>query len=158
MYVTVGQQLEHNHHRIDEGFARFARSLGDTSIDGAAFRTAADAMRHHIHVEESLHFPVLRAAGLLAPVLVMLSEHGEIWDLLDAVAVAVDEGDAAVASAHWLQLADLLQQHNMKEERILYPAGDQQLSAADADLISTTLAAGQTPPGWTCELAGRKRP
>ena len=152
---TVGQQLEHDHHRIDEGFAQYAASLTSPAVDRAAFDGAARALRHHIHVEETLHFPVLKAAGLLAPVLVMLREHGEIWDLLDASAVALDQGDATAAQNLWPRLAAVLEQHNMKEENILYPAGDKTLSTADADLVVTTLATGETPSGWVCEMAGR---
>lgn len=149
---TIGQQLEHDHHRIDEEFARFADSLTTATVNRDAFDAAAAGLRHHIYVEESLHFPILRAAGLMAPVLVMLREHGEIWDLLDATASALDQG-AAVGDL-WSRLASVLEQHNMKEERILYPAGDQQISPADTDLIRTTLADGETPADWRCEMAG----
>jgi iron-sulfur cluster repair protein YtfE (RIC family) len=152
---TVGQQLEHDHHRIDEGFARFSQSLAGSAIDRASYDDAARALRHHIFVEEVLHFPVLRAAGLLAPVLVMLREHGEIWDLLDALTAALDGDDDAAARKFWPQLATVLEQHNLKEERILYPAGDQKLSPGDAELIVSTLAAGETPTGWRCEMAGQ---
>lgn len=150
---TVGQQLEHDHHRIDEGFATFARSLSAVVIDRAAFDDAANALRHHIYVEESLHFPVMRASGLLGPVLVMLREHGEIWDLLDDIAAAIDHDDDPTVGNLWPELVAVLSQHNMKEERILYPAGDEKLSVADADLIVTTLTTGSTPPGWICEMA-----
>lgn len=150
---TVGQQLEHDHHRIDEGFATFAQSLGAAVIDRAAFDDAASALRHHIYVEESLHFPVMRASGLLAPVLVMLREHGEIWDLLDDIAAAIEHDDELTVGHLWPELVAVLSQHNMKEERILYPVGDEKLSVADAELIVATLATGSAPPGWTCEMA-----
>lgn len=151
---TAGTQLEHDHHRIDDGFARFVESLSG-EVDRASFDDAARALRHHIYVEETLHFPVLRAAGLLAPVLVMLREHGEIWDLLDAIRDALDAGDIDSVRGVWPQLAAVLEQHNMKEERILYPAGDKTLSPADAELIVTALDEGETPSGWVCEMAGQ---
>ncbi len=152
---TVGRQLEHDHHRIDDSFAQFAKSLNESSIDRDAFDVAAGALRHHIYVEETLHFPVLRAVGLLAPVLVMMREHGEIWDLLDAIGQSLTAGNTDEAQRLWPQLSAVLEQHNAKEEQILYPAGDQKISAADAELIITTLATGETPAGWVCEMAGR---
>lgn len=155
MTGTARRELEHDHRRIDEWFARFARSLAGPSVDRAAFDDAAQALRHHIYVEETLHFPVLRATGLLAPVLVMLREHGEIWDLLDATSAALDRGDVTAARTIWPQLVGVLEQHNLKEERILYPAGDDKLAPADADLIVTTLTSGDTPPDWVCAMAGR---
>lgn len=155
---TVGQQLEHDHHRIDQGFALFSQSLTEPDIDRESFDTAAQALRHHIYVEEVFHFPVLRAAGMLAPVLVMLREHGQIWDLLDAAASALDNNDRAAAQQLWFRLASALEQHNFKEERILYPAGDQKILPADAVLIAETLEDGETPLAWTCEMAGQSEP
>ena len=156
MGATTGHRLEQDHHRIDAGFARFAESLTGPALDRAAYDDAARALRHHIYVEETLHFPLLRAAGLLAPVLVLLREHGEIWDLLEAGTAALDERDHDAARMLWPRLATVLEQHNAKEERILYPAGDQRLSPADADRILDALATAETPPGWTCEMAGHQ--
>ncbi|KAA0917868.1 hemerythrin domain-containing protein [Dietzia sp. ANT_WB102] len=156
--VTVGQLLERDHRRIDEGFERFSGSLAGPTADLAAFEDAARALRHHIYVEEVYHFPVVRASGLMAPVLVMLREHGEIWDLLDAITEALDRDDVATASSHWPRLANVLEQHNAKEERIVYPAGDQQLPTQIASTITAALATRETPSGWTCEMAGRRAP
>lgn len=156
--ATVGELLERDHHRIDEGFARFAESLSEPTVDRAAFDDAAHALRHHIFVEEVHHFPVVRAAGLMGPVLVMLREHGEIWDLLDAIALALDSSDITVATSLWPQLREVVDQHNMKEERIVYPAGDKQLSPDDASTTAAALTTGETPLDWTCEMAGRTTP
>lgn len=155
MPETAGQVLEDDHHRIDERFADFARSLAGATPDTAAFTEAADALRHHIFVEETLHFPPLRDAGLLAPVLVMLREHGEIWDLLDSLSDALAASDIPTARATWPHLAQVLEQHNMKEERILYPAGDQSLPADVTARVTEALRTGATPPDWTCEMASR---
>ena len=155
---TVGQRLENDHRRIDEGFARFSASLAGVAADRPAFDAAAEALRHHIYVEEVHHFPVVRASGLMAAVLVMLREHGEIWDLLDAITEALDGGDHATAGLLWTRLSAVLDQHNMKEERIIYPAGDDKLPAEVADAITDELERGTTPEGWTCQMAGRGTP
>ena len=152
---SAGQRLEHDHHRIDEGFARFASSLPGPAVDREAFADAATALRHHIYIEEMFHFPVVRASGLMGPILVMLREHGEIWDLLDRLEAALDDGRDADAAELWPQMASVLEAHNVKEERIVYPAGDQQLPADIAATIADELAAGVTPEGWACEMAGR---
>lgn len=149
----VGQHLEDDHHRIDDAFEAFAQSLDGPVVDRTSFDTAAQALRHHIYVEEELHFPALKSGGLLAPVLVMLREHGMIWDLLDAITRALDDADPETVRATWPQLATVLAQHNSKEEQILYPAGDQHLAPNEADQVLSTLRAGTTPPGWVCEMA-----
>lgn len=156
---SAGQQLERDHHRIDERFACFAESLFGPAVelealDVEAFAAAALALRHHIYVEEVHHFPVVRASGLMAPILVMLREHGEIWDLLDGISAALDRRDGAAARTIWPQLATVLEQHNMKEERIVYPAGDEKLPAELAAKITDELENGSLPDGWVCEMAG----
>ncbi len=153
--ASAGERLEHDHHRIDEGFARFAASLGGSDVDRDAYDDAATALRHHIYIEEVHHFPVVRAAGLMGPILVMLREHGEIWDLLDGIAAALDASRVDEARSLWPQLADVLEQHNMKEERIVYPAGDEALPPEVAAAITDELASGRTPAGWACEMAER---
>ena len=157
MTQTAGQVLEHDHHRIDERFVEFARSLDDGVPDVRAFEEGATALRHHIYVEEELHFPVLREAGLLAPVLVMLREHGAIWDLLDTIAEALGGGEVDAVRNSWPPLEQALSQHNMKEERILYPAGDQALPRDAAESVIGVLNSGSTPAGWVCEMAGKQQ-
>lgn len=152
---SPGQRLEHDHHRIDDEFARFAGSLSGSAVDREAFDGAALALRHHIYVEEVHHFPVVKASGLMGPILVMLREHGEIWDLLDNVAEALDGGIDAAVKEMWPRLATVLKEHNMKEEKIVYPAGDQQLPAEVAEEIVRELESGAVPEGWVCQMAGR---
>lgn len=152
---AVGAVLEQDHQRIDGHFDAFARSLDGGGADAAAFTAGSAALRHHIYVEEEHHFPALRAAGLLGPILVMLREHGEIWDLLDELETGVDTGvPAPDLTEAWQRLARLLGDHNAKEERIVYPAGDQALSDEGAQEVLAALS-GSTPPGWVCEMAGR---
>lgn len=154
--TTVGAVLEQDHREIDSHFEAFAQALMDGRIEPTHFDAASEGLRHHIWVEEELHFPPLRAAGLLGPVLVMLREHGEIWDLLDRIEAALaDGGDLAAARESFTRLAAVLGDHNMKEERILYPAGDAQLDPDTAEAIRSALATGTRPSGWACEMAGR---
>ena len=152
---SAGQRLEQDHHRIDEEFTRFTASLSGADVDREAFDAAARALRHHIYIEEVHHFPVVRASGLMGPILVMLREHGEIWDLLDQLTAALDADRVSEVRDLWPRLAEVLAQHNMKEERIVYPAGDEQLSAGASREIADELAAGTTPEGWVCDMAGR---
>ncbi|MDN5877800.1 MAG: hemerythrin domain-containing protein, partial [Brevibacterium sp.] len=81
--VTVGEVLERDHHRIDGFFADFEESLSTGTINTEALAEGSGGLRHHIWVEEEYHFPAMRTGGLFGPVMVMLREHGELWDLLD---------------------------------------------------------------------------
>lgn len=59
MTETVGQVHQQDHHRIDDRFADFARSLAAVP-DTAAFAEAAPAVHHYIFVDEQHHLPSLR--------------------------------------------------------------------------------------------------
>lgn len=158
---TSGQALEHDHHVIDEQFAAFARSLDGVSPDRAALDQASlgagiRAIKHHIYVEEEFHFPPLRAGSLMGPLMVMLREHGELWDLLDRLEALVAMEAPVVEISHiWQQAAALLKAHNEKEEQIVYPSGDQILDPETSATVRAELASGQTPDGWTAQMAGR---
>lgn len=153
---TIGQVLENDHHKIDRHFAVFATSLGNGVVDGAQLTAGITALRHHIWVEEELHFPPLRAGGLMGPIMVMLKEHGELWDLLDRLETQVAEG-AVVAdiTTTWQAAAALLEAHNAKEEQILYPSGDKILNTDTAADIQDALVNDTMPEGWVAQMAGR---
>lgn len=153
---TTGTTLEHDHRVIDEHLERFAASLTEGEVEAAALRAGAAALRHHIWVEEEHHFPPLRAAGLLGPVLVMLKEHGQIWDLLDRLVDELTTGrQPAQLLATFGALREVLEAHNVKEERILYPAGDAQLDDEAARRVLEAFSSGQAPEGWTAQMAQR---
>lgn len=155
-HPTAGSALEDDHHRIDEYLTTFGRGLATGTVDEAAFTAASAGLRHHIYVEEELQFPALRQAGLLGPVMVMLREHGQIWDTLDAMETHLRNQAGSAGLLEMLQrLERLLVEHNAKEEQIIYPAGDQLLTADVAEHVLATLASGGTPPGWISEMSGR---
>ena len=80
---TLAAALEHEHREIDEGIEAFTSGQADAETQTAPLTRAMDALRRHIYLEEEFLFPPLRSAGLMAPVFVMLREHGEMWKTLD---------------------------------------------------------------------------
>lgn len=152
MSDSIGTTLEHDHHRIDAHFAAFAASLqtGAPALDELA--AGAEGLRHHIWVEEEVHFPPLRAAGLMGPLMVMEREHGQLWDALDAIQAGLATGEDV--AERWASFIALLEAHNAKEEQIVYPAGDQVLDEGAVDDVRDALATAM-PAGWVCAMAGR---
>jgi len=148
---TIRAALEREHHEIDRGVEGFL-AAGDVAPD--SLRTAMAALRRHIYLEEELLFPPLREAGLLAPVLVMLNEHGELWRAMDALEQQLDSG-TPLAELHDAGSALLAQlaAHNAKEEPILYGRADEVLSADAAAQLHDFLAHEALPDGWTCVRA-----
>lgn len=154
--TTAGQALESDHRTIDDHFAAFADAAARGSLERGRLAEALRTLRLHIWVEEDALFPPLRTAGVIGPVMVMLREHGEIWRLLDDLeAIAgTPEPDLTAALATWGSLQQVLLQHNVKEEQILYAAADRILDVETATEVIDGLDA-DLPAGWTCAMAAR---
>ncbi len=145
---SLAAALEREHHEIDAGIAAFTASPGDPR----PLTRAIHALRRHIYLEEEFLFPQLCEAEprLAASVFVMLREHGQIWDALDAL-----ERDPGGSAGHALcrQLASRLLHHNLKEERVLYPRADDVLPPVAAGRLRAFLGSGELPEGWVCTKA-----
>jgi len=154
---TLEAALTREHREIDAGIEEFMAGAEGGAIRPQPLTRAMDALRRHIYLEETILFPPLRAAGLMMPVMVMLREHGALWDAMTAIdaALADTSGDASTASVleQCRQLLALLEEHNTKEEPILYTRADLDLDEASHDDLADFLHSGTTPAGWTCERA-----
>jgi hemerythrin-like domain-containing protein len=151
--TSLSTLLEQEHHEIDAGIEAFVRGVDAGGARVGDLSRAVAALRRHIYLEEEFLFPPLRSAGMLAPVLVMLREHGEIWRSLDAIdGIDVDKDPAAAAKV-CAQLLDLLSVHYAKEEPIIYPQGDTVLSEQAQAELRSFIDSGEMPPGWVCAQA-----
>ncbi len=154
MTDTLAALLEREHREIDKGIEAFL--AGETGEQNPTERLtqALGALRRHIFLEEEFLFPPLRDAGLVAPVFVMLREHGEIWDTLDALDAQLAAHADAVATADTCSvLLAQLERHNSKEEPVIYPQADAVLAAPASAGLRAFLAAGRMPDGWVCAQA-----
>jgi iron-sulfur cluster repair protein YtfE (RIC family) len=146
---SLAATLEREHREIDKGIEQFESE--PSSYEAAKSLAAAIAqLRRHIYVEEEFIFPALSTGGMVAPVFVMLREHEQIWQRLDALERQVDvaaQSPVALEICHLLLVQ--LQHHNMKEERILYPETDHAL-AVDVAVRLADLEQTPMPDGWVC--------
>jgi hemerythrin-like domain-containing protein len=146
---TLAAALEREHREIDEGVEKFAAAR-----DTNALQRAMTALRRHIYLEEEFLFPPLREAGLMAPLFVMVREHGQLWqtmEKLDGELAGGAAGDSVVAACQ--ELMAQLDAHNSKEEPIIYPRADAVLSDEASSQLHAFLASGTMPDGWVCQGA-----
>ncbi len=105
----------------------------------AAFRTA---MLQHFDVEENVLFPAFeQATGMtMGPTAMMRAEHAQMRDLLHNMAAVIAAGrrDDTLGMSETLLL--YMQQHNLKEENVLYPMSDQALAGSGIDLTQQATA------------------
>lgn len=136
---SISQFLTEDHHRCDELYAQ-----AEASVNAARWDTAGDgfvrfraALLRHFTMEEETLFPAFEAANghVFGPTAVMRLEHAQMRDLLNGMARAVDDRDRQAYLGIAETLLVLMQQHNFKEERVLYPMTDSAFGAGTDALL-----------------------
>ena len=154
MNGILAKALEREHREIDAGIEEFTRRRASGEMQPGPLTEAIAALRRHIYLEEEFLFPPLRAAGIMPPVFVMLREHGEMWNVLDALEDDLGENPAADTVVSLCEdLVPRLEAHNAKEEAILYAQADAVLTDDANAALQTFLASSAMPTGWVCERA-----
>ena len=119
------------HRDCDETWVEVENAIeaNDASVIQSNWGLFNRMLRHHLKIEEEVMFPKLEAeTGMTAgPTMVMRMEHDQMRGLLDQMAISQANGDFQ----DMLNLGDtllmLIQQHNQKEEGMLYPLAQQAL-------------------------------
>ncbi|MGF1910017.1 hemerythrin domain-containing protein [Vibrio kasasachensis] len=85
---------------------------------------------HHFDLEEQILFPAFEEqTGMTAgPTMVMRHEHAQIKAMFEQMGLAIEKQDIERAMGSSESIMIFIQQHNMKEEQILYPMTDNHLS------------------------------
>lgn len=130
---SLTQPLHEHHKHCDDLFAQAEESAHKQQWQAcqSAFQRFRQEIEAHFATEEQVLFPAFeQATGMSAgPSQVMRFEHAQMRDLLDQMDQAVGRKDASQFSGLAETLLVLMQQHNMKEENILYPMCDRTLAA-----------------------------
>ena len=126
--MSITTPLFQHHKHCDEIFAEAEEACaeGDWETGERAFALLNNQLETHFTSEEQVLFPAFEGAtGMTSgPTEMMRGEHRQMRDLLAQMqgALAARDGDTFDGAAQTLLI--LMQQHNMKEENILYPMCD----------------------------------
>lgn len=129
---TITAMMTGDHRACDALFVDVENHVTVGSWDRAA--TAMDRFRdatlRHLAAEEQELFPAIEAAtgSNAGPTAVMRMEHEQIRTSIEQLGAVVEVRDAKRFLALSESLMVLVQQHNMKEEQILYPIADSTIS------------------------------
>jgi len=131
------QVLPVHHKHCDELFAARSwphRKAGGSNAARRTRRFAGKCPRTSLpkktfSFQRSKPYPALQAATQM-----MRMEHGQMNTLMSAGEQAVDAADANGFFGALDTLLIMMQQHNMKEENILYPMCDRALASRELDL------------------------
>jgi hemerythrin-like domain-containing protein len=137
---TILEFMGADHRACDDLFAASEGSVAQKHWDDvrSLFDRFQVVMGRHLAMEEQILFPAFEAeTGFsMGPTRVMRMEHDQMRELIHEMETAV----AAHNERDYLGLSEtlnmLMQQHNLKEEGMLYPMCDQALAAGKDSIIN----------------------
>ncbi len=137
---SIEGYLSVDHKRCDQEFAEMETCVVNKSWEEA--RQACEKFSHmlntHLRMEEEILFPefekVTGAAG--GPTQVMKMEHEQMRNTVSELIHKIDSEDYRASAGLMETLMILMQQHNMKEEQILYRMADQMLAGKLDQLLN----------------------
>ena len=128
-----------DHRACDDLFveAENAAHAGDWDACRMAWSRFSAALLHHFAMEETVLFPAFEQATGMArgPTGVMRQEHDQMRELLarGEKALCRENSGAFLGSSETLLV--VMQQHNLKEENVLYPMADRVLAGERDGLL-----------------------
>ena len=138
---TISEYMSGEHKTCDEVFARAEESVanGDWAAAKGGFKSYEKAMERHMAMEEGILFIAFEEETGMSgagPTEVMRQEHTQMRGLIGEMKSALDAKDRN----EFLGVAEtqlvLMQQHNLKEEGMLYQMMDQVLASQAGELIA----------------------
>ena len=136
---SISQVMHGDHQRCDELFATAEETVNDGQWGEAAGAFAAfrDATLHHFAMEEEALFPAFEQAtgNTMGPTQMMRYEHEQMRALMQEMeeGIAGENGDRYLGASETLLM--MMQQHNLKEEQILYPMTEQALGDGQGEVL-----------------------
>jgi hemerythrin-like domain-containing protein len=129
--AILSSYMKADHRACDEAFANMENEVSDENWTNATklFEAFASDLNHHFNMEEEVMFPAFEAreAGHCNPTPVMIMEHTQMRNVLKQLREDLE----AKNKEHFFGLSETLmmtmQQHNMKEEQMLYTMAEQHL-------------------------------
>lgn len=142
--TSIVDFMTQDHRHCDEIYAAAEEKVAAGRWDEAAqsWKMYRNALETHLNREEGFLFPAFeaRTGNTQGPTAVMRMEHEQMRSLVSDMdeAIVARDADSFLGLAETLMI--LTQQHNMKEEQILYPMSDQVLG--DPDMLIKQMQEG----------------
>jgi len=137
--ISIVEFMTQEHRNCDDELATVEEAANQEDWEKTQQFSEAflNTMETHLLQEESVMFSALEEASGITegPTAMMRIEHQQIRDLFLQLQYAVESKDKDELMDTTETLLILLQQHNMKEEGMLYPMCDNQLAGSIDELI-----------------------
>lgn len=136
---TISSFLTSDHRACDNEFANLENAIASQDWEESKTQLekfSADLL-HHFDMEEKVMFPVFEeVTGMTqGPTMVMRMEHSQMRNILDDLKADIEKKDKNHFFGVSESLMMLMQQHNMKEEQMLYSMADMHLGSLVSKVI-----------------------
>ena len=136
---TISSFLTKDHRACDEEFANLENAVASDNWEESAIKLNKfiTDLLHHFDMEEKVMFPTFEeVTGMTqGPTMIMRMEHDQMRQLLNALQEDLDKKDKNHFFGVSESLMMLMQQHNMKEEQMLYAMADVHLASLVSKVI-----------------------
>lgn len=137
---SIAETMARDHQGCDEVFANAEQAAADQDWPALEkqYGIFLNSMKRHFAMEEEVLFPAFEheTGTTSGPTEMMRHEHQEMRGLFDQMQAAIAAGDADEYLGLSETLLVMMQQHNRKEEEILYRMMDQALASEAASLLA----------------------
>jgi hemerythrin-like domain-containing protein len=134
--------MRDDHRACDEVYTKAENALSAKDAEGAKtlFEQFCQMTNHHFEMEErELFITFEKRTGMMGgPTQMMRYEHQQLRSLLESMRLALSENRTNDFFGIGESMMIMLQQHNMKEEQMLYPMIDRALGG-DGEIMVQTL-------------------
>lgn len=133
--MNITQYLAEEHRKCDNIYAEVENAVANEEWEKAEelFKEFKEKTLLHFDKEEKVLFPEFeeKTGIVMGPTQVMRMEHEQARQILNRMEEALKNRDKKEFLSLGESLMILIQQHNMKEEQILYPMSDQNLNSSE---------------------------
>jgi hemerythrin-like domain-containing protein len=137
--VNIKTFLTQDHRHCDTYFSEMENRANSGTLADAleAYEAFRDATERHFQMEERVMFPAFeeKTGMVQGPTQMMRMEHQQLRSLLKQLGEAIDEENRTKFFGLTETMMIMLQQHNMKEEQMLYTMAQQHLSADAPQIV-----------------------
>ncbi len=128
-----------DHRACDEEFANLENAIASQDWEESQMQLEkfSSDLVHHFDMEEKVMFPVFEeVTGMTqGPTMVMRMEHSQMRGILEDLKADIEKKDKNHFFGVSESLMMLMQQHNMKEEQMLYRMADMHLGSLVSKVI-----------------------
>ena len=133
--MTINQFMTKDHRDCDEQFAKLENIIDNDNFEEAKkiFEDFQTHMLRHFDMEEQVMFPNYQSCGggHCDPTPVMIMEHNQMRTVFSKMSDAIVQNNKEKFLGQSEILLFTMQQHNMKEEQMMYNMADQTLDSED---------------------------